>query len=86
MRFSENKISFLYFPPNRRWKVLAPEEVPLLQEARKLQKNALISNFVDRESERPALGPNDFVSLPAITDGSEKKNANPSVKQKKRLR
>lgn len=70
----------------RRWKVLAPEEVPLLQAARKLQKDALISNFVDRESERPTLGPSDFVPLPAITDASEHKNANPSVKQKKRSR
>lgn len=44
----------------RRWKVLFPNEVPLLQAARKIQKAALISNFVDRESERPALGPKDF--------------------------
>ncbi|XP_038905717.1 uncharacterized protein LOC120091681 isoform X2 [Benincasa hispida] len=44
----------------RRWKKLFPNEVPLLQEARKIQKAALISNFVDRESERPALGPADF--------------------------
>lgn len=86
MFFRANKFSFLFFPPTRRWKVLAPEEVPLLREARKLQKNALISNFVDRESERPTLGPCDFVSLPAITDGSEHKNADPSVKQKKRSR
>lgn len=45
----------------RRWKVLFPHEVPLLQAAREIQKAALISNFVDRESERPALGPNDFL-------------------------
>ncbi|XP_073136972.1 uncharacterized protein [Henckelia pumila] len=45
----------------RRWKVLFPSEVPLLQAARKIQKAALISNFVDRESERPSLGPNDFL-------------------------
>ncbi|KAK8267316.1 hypothetical protein V6Z12_D12G304700 [Gossypium hirsutum] len=56
----------------RRWKTLHPEEVPLLQEARKIRKAALISNFVDRESERPALGPNDFnIQLPMITATSE---------------
>lgn len=49
---------------NRRWKKLFPNEVPLLQEARKIQKAALISNFVDRESERPALGPTDFRPVP----------------------
>lgn len=49
---------------NRRWKKLFPNEVPLLQEARKIQKAALISNFVDRESERPALGPTDFRPRP----------------------
>ncbi|XP_051119227.1 uncharacterized protein LOC127243311 isoform X2 [Andrographis paniculata] len=45
----------------RRWKVLFPNEVPRLQEDRKIQRAALISNFVDRESEKPSLGPNDFV-------------------------
>lgn len=49
---------------NRRWKKLFPNEVPLLQEARKIQKAALISNFVDRESERPALGPTEFRPRP----------------------
>ncbi|KAK6127651.1 hypothetical protein DH2020_038601 [Rehmannia glutinosa] len=45
----------------RRWKMLFPNEVHMLQAARKIQKAALISNFVDRESEKPALGPNDFL-------------------------
>ncbi|CAI9113501.1 OLC1v1014113C1 [Oldenlandia corymbosa var. corymbosa] len=45
----------------RRWKVLRPDQVPLLKIARETQKAALISNFVDRESERPALRPDDFV-------------------------
>lgn len=40
--------------------MLFPTDVPLLQSARKIQRVALISNFVDRESERPALGPKDF--------------------------
>ncbi|XP_022738805.1 uncharacterized protein LOC111291381 isoform X2 [Durio zibethinus] len=59
----------------RRWKLLHPEEVPLLQEARRIRKATLITNFVDRESERPALGPNDFnISLPMITPTSEPEN------------
>ncbi|EPS66301.1 hypothetical protein M569_08471, partial [Genlisea aurea] len=45
----------------RRWKALFPDEVVEVEEARKIQKCALISNFVDREWERPALGPADFV-------------------------
>ncbi|KAI3921949.1 hypothetical protein MKX01_005638 [Papaver californicum] len=48
----------------RRWKVLFPHEVPLIQAAKKIKKSALISNFVDRESERPALDHSDFVALP----------------------
>ncbi|KAM5570451.1 myb-like protein L [Rosa sericea] len=45
----------------RRWKVLFPDEVPLLREEKRIRKTALIRNFVDREKERPALGPNDFL-------------------------
>ncbi|KAI4326262.1 hypothetical protein MLD38_031592 [Melastoma candidum] len=55
----------------RRWKNLFPNEVPLLRAARNVQKAALVSNFVDRENERPALGPNDFLPLPMITFFSE---------------
>lgn len=47
----------------RRWKALFPNDVPLLQAARKIQRVALIGNFVDRESERPSLGPEDFAPL-----------------------
>ncbi|XP_062029068.1 uncharacterized protein LOC133745092 [Rosa rugosa] len=45
----------------RRWKLLFPDEVPLLREEKRIRKTALIRNFVDREKERPALGPNDFL-------------------------
>ncbi|GAB2269943.1 hypothetical protein Dimus_004861 [Dionaea muscipula] len=47
-----------------RWKELFPREALLLQAARDIQKTALISNFVDRESLRPNLGPKDFLALP----------------------
>ncbi|XP_039068476.1 pre-mRNA-splicing factor CEF1-like isoform X2 [Hibiscus syriacus] len=69
----------------RRWKTLHPEDVPLLREARKVRKAALISNFVDRESERPALGPNDFnIQLPIITATSESEDRNRPIKRKRR--
>ncbi|KAK8569436.1 hypothetical protein V6N13_046491 [Hibiscus sabdariffa] len=71
----------------RRWKTLHREEVPLLRQARKIRKAALISNFVDRESERPALNPNDFnVQLPMITATSEPENTNLPSKGKRKRR
>ncbi|XP_019177068.1 PREDICTED: uncharacterized protein LOC109172334 isoform X2 [Ipomoea nil] len=63
----------------RRWKVLFPKEVPLLREARKIQKVALISNFVDRESERPSLKPDDFAPVPLLLQAS---GSEPSRKRK----
>lgn len=57
---------------------MLPHEVPLLQEKRRIQKAALICNFVDREEERPALGPKDFLLLPMIT---QTEDANQSAKQ-----
>ncbi|KAL5815509.1 hypothetical protein ACOSQ4_026150 [Xanthoceras sorbifolium] len=67
----------------RRWKALHPHEVPLLQEARKMQRIALISNFVDRERERPTLGPKDFIATPMITFTSEPENGKLSRKHKR---
>lgn len=66
--------------------MLLPHEVPMLKEARRIQKAALISNFVDREVERPALGPSDFLPLPMIGSISEPENENSCRKQKGRLR
>ncbi|KAH9616792.1 hypothetical protein KSS87_017192 [Heliosperma pusillum] len=66
----------------RRWKSLYPHEFPLIQAARSMQKVALISNFVDREEERPTLGPKDFVSLP-IEDSTDK-NGNGKQNPKRR--
>ncbi|XP_057952599.1 uncharacterized protein LOC131146820 [Malania oleifera] len=68
----------------RRWKKLFPHEVTSLQQARKIRKAALISNFVDRESERPALGPNDFLPLPALDSISPPENTNPCARRKKK--
>lgn len=69
----------------RRWAVLLPHEVPLLKAARKIQKEALISNFVDRESERPALGPNDFIPL-TIESIPESENLNCPQRRKRKPR
>ncbi|XP_072976256.1 uncharacterized protein [Typha angustifolia] len=77
----------------RRWKVLLPHEVPLLQAARQVKRTALISNFVDRESERPLIGPNDFTPLlnpevinTAVKKTSSDKPKNARVKSKKALK
>ncbi|AEE76046.1 Myb domain [Arabidopsis thaliana x Arabidopsis arenosa] len=51
----------------RRWKRLYPHQVALLQEARRLQKEASVGNFVDRESERPALVTSPILALPDIS-------------------
>lgn len=50
--------------------MLFPDEVSLLREEKKIRKTALIRNFVDREKERPALGPNDFL----LQDGTSRKS------------
>ncbi|KAI3735603.1 hypothetical protein L6452_15110 [Arctium lappa] len=68
----------------RRWKVLLPHEVPMLQAARKMKKAALISNFVDREEERPALTANDFIPPPLLIKPAPKANeARLSTKNKR---
>ncbi|GKV23643.1 hypothetical protein SLEP1_g33349 [Rubroshorea leprosula] len=70
----------------RRWKALHPDQVPLLQEARRIRKAACITNFVDRESERPALGPNDFIPLSIMGSTSKAENMNAPRKPKRKLR
>ncbi|KVI04613.1 Homeodomain-like protein [Cynara cardunculus var. scolymus] len=68
----------------RRWKVLLPHEVPMLQAARKMKKAALISNFVDREEERPALTASDFIPPPLLIKSAPKVNeARLSTKNKR---
>lgn len=70
----------------RRWKFLFPDEVPKLQAARRLQKLALISNFVDREVERPALGPSDFLPLPTNAPIEADGHNMTSEKRKRRVK
>ncbi|KAK6920837.1 SANT/Myb domain [Dillenia turbinata] len=67
----------------RRWKVLLPHEVPLLQEARKIKKVSFISNFVDRESERPSINIDDLLPLHVIYPVSEPLHHGHQKKRKK---
>ncbi|KAH1043528.1 hypothetical protein AAZX31_09G160900 [Glycine max] len=66
----------------KRWKVLCPECVPLLQEARKKRRSIIGSNFVDRESERPAITLNDFLPSPALAPKSDVGASNLCKKRK----
>lgn len=68
----------------RRWKALHPEAVPLFLEAKKIQKAALVSNFVDRERERPALGPNDFIPIAMLESVSQPEAPNASRNHKRK--
>ncbi|XP_076884384.1 uncharacterized protein LOC143533506 [Bidens hawaiensis] len=69
----------------RRWKVLFPEEVRMLKVARTMKKAALISNFVDREGERPDLTIKDFVPLLQI-ESDHKDNEDETISNKKKQR
>lgn len=70
----------------RRWVVLCPGEVPILQEAKKIRREAFISNFVDREEERPALRPNDIVPTPKLSPRAGCETASANKKRKLRPR
>lgn len=63
-----------------------PEAVPLFLEAKKIQKAALVSNFVDRERERPALGPNDFIPIAMLESVSQPEAPNASRNHKRKSR
>jgi hypothetical protein len=47
----------------RRWKYLCQDELPLVIAANQVKKSIFQTNFVDRETERPSIGPSDFPSL-----------------------
>ncbi|KAI9101611.1 hypothetical protein K1719_023855 [Acacia pycnantha] len=68
----------------KRWRVLFPDQVPMLQAARKRQKSALSSNFVDRESERPCLSLNDFLPLAMLDQPSDPDAVNLPQKRKQK--
>ncbi|CAM8992585.1 unnamed protein product [Rhodiola kirilowii] len=70
----------------RRWMALCPDDVPKLQASKKIQQVALISNFVDREAERPDLGPEDFLPLPMLCAASEPNSEEPTKKRRRKPR
>ncbi|XP_014752712.1 uncharacterized protein LOC100828457 isoform X3 [Brachypodium distachyon] len=47
----------------RRWKRLCQDEVPRVIATNQVKKSIFQTNFVDRETERPAIGPSDFPLL-----------------------
>lgn len=60
-----------------------PNEVHLLKAARKMRKTVLISNFVDREKERPLIGPDDFYYVGKEIIASDE-NDEPNKKRRKK--
>lgn len=66
--------------------VLCPDDVPKLQAVKKIQQVALISNFVDRETERPDLVPEDFVPPLMLCAASEPNCEEPTRKRKRNQR
>ena len=64
--------------------MLCPEQVPLLQEARKKQRAIIGSNFVERKSERPTITLNDFLPLLALAPNSDVGASDISKKHKTR--
>lgn len=83
----------IFVPPRtdnqcrRRWKVLHPQELAAAQKARKIQKAALISNFVGRKKERPTIGPGDFVAEHkegSCPEANEEVSSAPLIKKRRR--
>ncbi|CAA7054845.1 unnamed protein product [Microthlaspi erraticum] len=65
----------------RRWNRLNPHLAPLMQKAARLKREAVVGNFVDRESERPDLTVDDFL---AIAEMSLEQEPVPKKKRKAR--
>ena len=70
----------------RRWMVLHPEQAHLLKEAKKKQRSQLSRNFVDRESERPALAVNGLIPLQMVVPPSDVGAENLRKKRKRKSR
>ncbi|KAG9449394.1 hypothetical protein H6P81_009359 [Aristolochia fimbriata] len=68
----------------RRWKVLFRHEVPLVQAAWKIRRGALLTNFVDRKVEKPALSSNDFCLASDISSHLEEATVENGKSKRKR--
>uniref|UniRef100_A0ACD5UMZ4 Uncharacterized protein n=1 Tax=Avena sativa TaxID=4498 RepID=A0ACD5UMZ4_AVESA len=66
----------------RRWKRLCQDELPLVIAANQVKKSIFQTNFVDRETERPSIGPSDFPSLVySKVDKSDENTASDQAKK-----
>ncbi|KAJ1702749.1 hypothetical protein LUZ63_002528 [Rhynchospora breviuscula] len=70
----------------RRWKLLCPQENVQLEAARKIKRTMLISNFVDRQGERPEISPDDFAIVPQINFEETNKTTAERKPRKARLK
>uniref|UniRef100_A0A0E0LGZ6 Uncharacterized protein n=1 Tax=Oryza punctata TaxID=4537 RepID=A0A0E0LGZ6_ORYPU len=72
----------------RRWRKLCQDKLPSVKAAQQIKKSILQCNFVDRETERPAIGPSDLMSLVrSKVDGSDENTSSAQVrKPRKRSR
>ncbi|KAE8792309.1 Myb-like protein L [Hordeum vulgare] len=72
----------------RRWKKLCQNELPLIIAAKQVKKAIFQTNFVDRETERPAICPSDFPSLvySKVDKGDENTMSDQVKKPRKRPR
>ncbi|XP_047068654.1 uncharacterized protein LOC124676658 isoform X1 [Lolium rigidum] len=69
----------------RRWKRLCQEELPLVIAANQVKKSIFQTNFVDRETERPSIGPGDFPSLVySKVERSDENTASDQVKKSRK--
>uniref|UniRef100_A0ACD5UZL8 Uncharacterized protein n=1 Tax=Avena sativa TaxID=4498 RepID=A0ACD5UZL8_AVESA len=69
----------------RRWKRLCQDELPLVIAANQVKKSIFQTNFVDRETERPSIGPSDFPSLVySKVDKSDENTASDQVKKSRK--
>ncbi|PWA85195.1 myb domain protein 4r1 [Artemisia annua] len=69
----------------RRWKVLLPHQVSMLKAAKEIEKRCFVSNFVDREGERPQLTYKDF-NKPLLLEAGPKANEDNIISKDKKRR
>ncbi|PWA85197.1 myb domain protein 4r1 [Artemisia annua] len=69
----------------RRWKVLLPHQVQMLKAAKEIEKRCFVSNFVDREGERPQLTYKDF-NKPLLLEAGPKANEDNIISKDKKRR
>nr|GEV75342.1 myb domain protein 4r1 [Tanacetum cinerariifolium] len=68
----------------RRWMVLLPHQVLVLKAAKEIEKRCFVSNFVDRDEERPQLTYKDFNKPLLLESGPKTNEDNKISKDKKR--